>query len=199
MNKGWSVGAVREPPPQRKWTRHNRRSIRLHGYDYSQVGAYFVTVCARNRECLFGDAVNGKTMLNEFGEIVAESWKWLATRYGYVELDEWMIMPNHMHGIIVINDVFKGGSRTAPTENRKPIGRLVGAFKTVSAKRINHLRDTLGVKIGQRNYFEHIIRNDDELNRIREYIANNPAQWKMDRENPNVVVEAGFRPALEWV
>ena len=120
-----------------------------------------------------------------------------------------MIMPNHLHGIIVIADVVKGGSRpgfaalcpgtTAPTEKRKPIGRLVGAFKTVSTKRINHPRNTPGLKIWQRNYYEHIIRNDDELNRIREYIANNPAQWEMDRENPNVGVGAGFKPAPEWV
>ena len=179
---------------------HNRRSIRLHGYDYSRAGVYFVTICAWNREFLFGDAVDGKTMLNDFGEMVAESWEWLATRYDYVELDRWTIMPNHMHGIIVITDVFKGGSRpgfaalcrgtTAPTEKRKPIGRLVGALKTVSTKRINHLRNTPGVKIWQRNYYEHIIRNDDELYRIREYIANNPAQWETDRENPNVYVAA---------
>ena len=136
-------------------------------------------------------------MLNDFGEMVAESWEWLATRYDYVELDQWTIMPNHMHGIIVITGVVKGGSRTAPTEKRKPIGRLVGAFKTVSTKRINHLRNTPGVKIWQRNYYEHIIRNDDELNRIREYIVNNPAQWEMDRENPNVYVGARFKPALE--
>jgi len=138
-------------------------------------------------------------MLNDFGEMVAESWEWLATRYGYVELDEWMIMPNHMHGIIVITDVCGGGSRTALTGKRKPIGRLVGAFKTVSTKRITHLRNTPGIKIWQRNYCEHIIRNDDELNRIREYPANNPAQWEMDRENPNALVGAGFKPAPEWV
>jgi len=88
---------------------------------------------------------------------------------------------------------------TAPTEKRKPIGRLVGAFKTVSTRRINHLRNTPGVKIGQRNYYEHIIRNYDELNRIREYIANSPAEWEMDRENPNFVVGTGLKPAPEWV
>ncbi|MBI4775116.1 MAG: transposase [Deltaproteobacteria bacterium] len=173
--------------------RHNRRSIRLHGYDYSRAGVYFVTICAWNRECLFGDAMDGRTILNDFGQKVAESWEWLAIRHGYAELDEWVIMPNRLHGIIVITDVFKGGSRTAPTKNRKPIGRLVGAFKTVSTKRINHLRDTPGVRIWQRNYYEHIIRDDEELNRIREYIANNPAQWETDRENPNVVVGAAFK------
>ena len=88
--------------------------------------------------------------------------------------------------------------REPPLRN-KPIGRLVGAFKTVSTKRINYLRDTPGVKIGQRNYYEHIIRNDDELNRIREYIVNNPAQWEMDQENPNVGVGAAFKPVPEWV
>ncbi|MBI4773737.1 MAG: transposase [Deltaproteobacteria bacterium] len=178
--------------------RHNRRSIRLHGYDYSRAGVYFVTICAWNRECLFGDAVDGKPILNDFGLKVAESWEWLATRHGYVDLDERVIMPNHLHGVIVITDVLEGGSRTAPTKNRKPIGRLVGAFKTVSTKRINDLRGTPSAKIGQSNYYEHIIRNDDELNRIREYIANNPAQWDVDRENPTVVAGAGSKPAQEW-
>jgi len=115
---------------------------------------------------------------------INNTWRWLATQYDYVELDEWGIMPNHMHGIIVITDVCRGGSRTAPTGQRKPIGRLVGAFKTVSTKRINEIRNTPGAKIWQRNYYEHIIRDDDELNRICEYIANNPLQWEMDRENP---------------
>ena len=137
---------------------------------------------------MFGDTVDGKTILNDVGDVVADSWEWLATRHGYVELDEWVIMPNHLHGVIVITDVFEGGSRTAPTEKRKPIGRLVGAFKTVSTKRINHLRNTPGIKICRRNYYEHIIRNDDELNHIREYIANNPAQWETDREYPDADV-----------
>lgn len=165
--------------------KHHRRSIRLKGYDYSQVGAYFVTICAQNRVCLFGDIVDGEMHLNYIGNIVADSWQWLALQYDYVELDEWMIMPNHIHGIIVVNDC-RGDSRIAPTGKRKPIGRLIGAFKTVSTKHINIIRGTPGIPVWQRNYYEHIVRNDESLNRIREYIKNNPLQWKLDRENPNV-------------
>ena len=161
-----------------------RRSIRLKGYDYAQTGAYFVTLCTQNRKCLFGDIVDGKMVLNDAGRAVFDTWQWLGTQYDYVELDEWMIRPNHMHGIIVITGGGRGGSRTAPTEKRKPVGRLVGAFKTVSTKRINQMRGTPGAKLWQRNYYEHIIRNDIEWHRIREYIASNPARWESDRENP---------------
>ena len=170
-----------------------RRSIRLKGYDYSKAGAYFVTICTRNRQCLFGDIADGKMVLNDVGQMVCKAWEWLATQYDYVELYEWVIMPNHMHGIIVIADG-RGGSRTAPTGNRKPVGRLVGAFKTVSTKRINRLHGTPGAKLWQRNYYERIIRNDAELNRIREYIAGNPRRWDMDRENPERVCQSS-----EWM
>jgi len=171
---------------------HHRRSIRLKGYDYARAGAYFVTICTRNRECLFGEVVDGKLWLNDAGRIVADVWEWLGIQYDYVELDEWVVMPNHLHGIIVIvDDDRRGGSRTAPTRTaptpptqRKPIGRLVGAFKTVSTKHINEHRGTPGVPVWQRNYYEHIIRNDPSLQRIRAYIANNPLRWHHDRENP---------------
>jgi len=164
--------------------KQDRRSIRLKGYDYSQAGAYFVTVCAQDRTRLFGNILDGEMRLNDFGGMVADSWEWLERQYEYVKLDEWMIMPNHIHGIIVISDDGRGGSRTAPTGKRKPIGRLIGAFKTVSTKRINELRGTSGTTVWQRNYFERVIRNDNEMHHLREYIVNNPAQWDLDRENP---------------
>jgi putative transposase len=88
--------------------RHHRRSIRLRGHDYTRAGAYFVTICVQNRECLFGNVVDGNVRLNGLGRIAAECWEWLAEQYFYVELDEWVVMPNHLHGIIVIH------SRTAP-------------------------------------------------------------------------------------
>ena len=188
---GLGVGNYDGLPQQRK----NRRSIRLRGYDYSKAGAYFVTICTQNRVCLFGDIVDGKMVLNEYGKIIADSWQWLATQYDHVELDEWVIMPNHMHGIIVIVDDrtggtggtggsrCTGGSRTAPTL-RKPIGRLIGAFKTVSTKHINQIRNTPGTNLWQRNYYEHIVRNENELNRIRQYIIDNPVKWKTDRNYP---------------
>ncbi|MCD4652748.1 transposase, partial [bacterium] len=111
------------------------------------------------------------------GEIINNTWKWLRKQYEYVDLDQFIIMPNHIHGIICIR---RGGSRTAPTRKRKPLGRLIGAFKTVSTKQINLIRQTSGNQFWQRNYYEHIIRDEDDLARIREYIINNPAQWEHD-------------------
>lgn len=116
-----SVGAVREPPLPYTTQHHHRRSIRLKGYDYSRAGAYFATICVQNRECLFGDVVDGEMRLNDAGRMVVNSWQWLPTQLDYVELDEWVVMPNHMHGIIVIHDG-RGGSRTALRINANPSG-----------------------------------------------------------------------------
>ncbi len=176
---------------------HHRRSIRLPGYDYSQPGEYSVTICTENKEHLFGQVVEGEMHRNAFGDHVAVCWKWLACQYPYVELDEWIVMPNHLHGIIVITDC-RGGSRsdrdrsrTAPTlgavdespnapTKRKPLGRLVGAFKTVSTERFHEMGGTPGAPLWQRDFYEHIIRNGDELNKIREYIQTNPLRWDTD-------------------
>ena len=173
-------------------TKHHRRSIRLKGYDYSQAGYYFVTICCYQRQCLFGEIVDGVMRLNQYGEIVAETYQWLSSRYPYVHLDKWIIMPNHFHGIIVLTDkLYRGASRTAPTPandrklKRKPLGRLIGAFKTVSTKKINLIRNAPGTLIWQRNYYEHIIRNEESLNRIRQYIVDNPLSWQIDKLHPD--------------
>ncbi len=158
---------------------HHRRSIRLQDYDYAQSGAYFVTICAFQRECLFGEIMNGEMNLNEMGDIAVTTWKWLATHYPYVELDEWVVMPNHLHGIIVRDD--RGGLQT---ENPKPLGGLIGAFKTVSTKGINQLRNNPGCPVWQRNYYERVIRNERELATVRQYIVNNPMKWALDKDNP---------------
>jgi len=161
-------------------TRHHRRSIRLPSYDYSQSGAYFVTIVCRDRVLLLNDP--------GLRAVAEEAWLWLADQYVFVHLDAFVVMPNHLHGIIVINDTRRGGSRTAPTTNGlrpKTLGRLVGAFKTVSTKRINEIRGTHGLPVWQRNYYEHVIRNEGERDRIRQYIAGNPTCWDQDRENPN--------------
>ena len=161
--------------------RNHRRSIRLPAYDYAQAGAYFVTIVCKDRTLLLEDS--------RFRAIVEEAWVWLADQYESVRLDQYVTMPNHLHGIIVIEDRCRGGSRAAPTQTpkRKPLGQLVGAFKTVSTKRINEIRGTPGAPVWQRNYYERIIRNEEELNRIRQYIIDNPAHWEEDRENPNNV------------
>lgn len=154
-----------------------------------------MTIVAWQRECLFGEIADGEMKLNDFGKIVAEKWQWLETQYEYVELVAWIVMPNHFHGILVIHDYGRGGSRSAPTGDlqiaritptkRKPLGGLIGAFKTVSSKHINLLRRTGGIPVWQRNYYEHIIRNEREMDNITKYIETNPSRWDDDDENPN--------------
>jgi putative transposase len=174
--------------------KHHRRSIRLKGYDYSSAGAYFITLCTHHRECIFGEIMDGAMHLNPYGMIVAKNFQWLSERYPYVHLDEWVIMPNHLHGILVLNrQPGRGVLQNAPTnvENTttqsektpkyKSLGRLIGAFKTVSTKRINILRDTAGNVVWQRNYYERIIRDERALNNIRRYIQMNPINWELDR------------------
>lgn len=163
-------------------TNHHRRSIRLQGYDYSSAGAYFVTLCTHNKECLFGSITNDEKMqLNSLGKSIVTSWQWLVKQYAYVDLDEWVVMPNHMHGIIIIADNL--GSQATSTDQRKSLGELIGAFKAVSTKHINIIRNTPSKQLWQRNYWEHVVRNEQTLNNIREYIVNNPTQWKFDQLN----------------
>ncbi len=177
--------------------RPDRRSTRLRSYDYSQAGSYFVTICAQNRECLFGNVTDGEMHLNAAGAIVQTVWDDLPNHYPNVELDRFVVMPNHVHGIIVIvgaglKPALTKPAPTKPAPTKHGLPEIVRALKTFSARRINEMRNTPGVPIWQRNYYEHIIRNDDSLHRIREYIVNNPAQWALDRENP---LRAGFKPA----
>ena len=160
--------------------------MRLKEHDYTSAGGYFVTICTQGKNCLFGEVVKSEMLLNRYGRIVMESWKWLSEQYQQLDLDEWVIMPNHIHGIIVITDGSRGGSRTAPTgtTKQKPLGSFIGAFKTVSTKQINKLRKSPGKPVWQRNYFERVVRNENELTKIHEYIVNNPLQWDLDTENP---------------
>ena len=182
---------------------HHRHSIRVRGYDYSQPGAYFVTLCALKKQCIFGKVQGADVELSQFGEMVRACWLWLGKHYDCVFLDEWILMPNHLHGIIVIqelnengagrqvprypgdsvrSDAFRGGSRTAPTTRGKPLGSLIGAFKTVSTRRVNELRGTPSAVLWPRNYYDHIVRNDVELGQIRQYVRTNPLMWHGDPE-----------------
>jgi REP element-mobilizing transposase RayT len=173
---------------------HHRRTIRLPGWDYAADGAYFVTVCSNFRTELFGEIVGGRMRLNAAGDVAARIWRWLPEQHSYVVLDEWCLMPNHLHGILTLTG--RGGSRTAPTcdvaapVRRKTVGRLIGAFKTVSTKHINQLHNTLGAVIWQRNFWEHIVRDVAELDRIRDYIRQNPTNWPADPLNPDRVLPA---------
>jgi putative transposase len=170
--------------------KHDRRSsLRLKDFDYTQPGPYFIATVMRGRENLFGEIVDGKIRVNPFGQIVAETWQWLETQYPYLELGVSVVMPDHFHGIIYIGDLPRSdGERPIATKTSakiKPLGQLIGAFKTVSAKRINLLRGTPGISIWQRNFHERIVRDEIELTRIHQYILDNPIHWQED-ENPGM-------------
>lgn len=204
---------------------HHRRSIRLQRYDYTQAGAYFITICTQNRECLFGDIMTvGATprgcpvaVLNDAGRMIQAIWDEIPMHYTGTAIDEFVVMPNHIHGIVVIvgatpcgcpnasahgngeipdgptpKNRQKGGQAQgpAPTDRMGPLslGDAVHRFKTMTTKRYAD-----GVKqsgwqpfegrLWQRNYWEHVVRDEMELNRIREYIRNNPGRWDEDRLN----------------
>jgi putative transposase len=186
--------------------KHHRRSIRLKGYDYSQAGAYYVTIVAQNRACLFGDVVNAEIQLNDAGQMVQAEWETLPIRFPNIELDEFIVMPNHFHGILVITDKTVGAVSRARLEDGQPqeiaptkhivptvhnpiLGEIIGAWKSiVTGKYIDGVHQLnwqpFDRKLLQRNYWEHIVHDEPELNRIREYIINNPANWDSDDNNP---------------
>ena len=168
----------------------NRRSIRLKKYDYSVSGAYFVTICTKDKKCLFGEVVNGETILSKEGQIVREEWLETANVRPYVSLDQSVVMPNHFHGVLWIERDGGGTARCAPTVQQfgkavsKSLPAIIRGFKSAVTNRINVLRNAPGAPVWQRNFYEHVIRDDESLNRIREYIINNPQRWNLDRENP---------------
>jgi putative transposase len=169
--------------------RHHRQSIRLKGYDYRQVGAYFITICTQEKACLFGEVVNGEMKLNDAGRIVEHCWLEIPHHFPHVALDAFVVMPNHVHGILWIVVDIRNTSPPQPTlqspamqSPSKTIGSIVRGFKIGVTKWFRQNTDIYTV--WQRNYYEHIIRNDKSLTRIREYIANNPQRWEFDRENP---------------
>lgn len=150
---------------------HHRRSIRLKGYDYSQPGGYFVTIASYQREPIFGKIQGHIMLLNQYGKTVHHSWENIPSHYYYVSLDIFIVMPDHIHGIVLINDV-GAGLEPAPTKNH-PLSEIIRAFKTFFAREINGMRGACGVSVWQRNYYEHIIRDEKELDAIRQYINNN--------------------------
>ncbi len=167
-------------------SRFHRRSIRLQSYDYRSNGAYFVTICTHQRECMLGEIAADVFSLSGYGEIVAEVWCDLPDHYPNVELDAFVVMPNHIHAVIVIIDTVGAELSSAPTRAKhNPLSEIVRGFKAFSARRINELRNSPGNPVWQRNYYDHIVRSEKSLNAIREYILFNPARWASDRENPS--------------
>lgn len=159
-----------------------RKSLRLTGRDYRLAGTYFVTLCTKEWKSHFGDVVDGEMRLSDVGRIVDEEWKKAAAIRDDVELDAYAIMPNHIHGLIVIKEGRPSGSPVHGPASGS-IGAIVGQFKSAVTKRIP-CANREGFD-WQRGYYDRIVRNNGELNRIREYIKNNPANWKDDEENPN--------------
>ena len=185
--------------------KHHRRSIRLRNYDYSQPGAYFVTICTYQKQSWFGEIKNRQIYLNQLGKIVADEWLKTCKIRPNFKLDEWVIMPNHFHGIVIIND-YSGddqslgardapldlGARDAPLDlgardaplQQKPnsLSSCIAGFKSAVTKRINLLRQNTDTPIWQRNYYESILRDEKYLAVVREYIINNPKNWTNDRD-----------------
>ena len=192
--------------------KHHRRSIRLKGYDYSQEGAYFVTMVTWQREFLFGNIANQEMMLSQYGEIVQKWWQEIPVHFPNVETGAFVIMPNHVHGIIYIfeerrgtvpvpeddgensisqNDDMSGenlGGETPPLrgfDGIPTLGQIVAYFKYQSTKEMNKADNTGTVtKFWQRNYYEHIIRDETDLQNKTDYIESNPRLWDEDDENP---------------
>lgn len=225
---------------------HHRRSIRLKEYDYSRNGTYFTTICAYNKKCIFGNIANESVELTRIGNMVNDFWYEIPNHFKNVQLDKFIVMPNHIHGIIIITDdcidavstspshmnasnsrggvpppqsehtlpiheingrgeatsplqndnknIYPGGINPSPQFNnyrrggvplpKRTLGQIIGYYKYQTTKIINQMNKTTGNHVWQRNYYDHIIRNIDDLNKIREYIIQNPLKWALDRENP---------------
>lgn len=163
----------------------SRQSIRLKKYDYSQSGWYFVTICTHDRDFLFGEIINGNMKLNDMGKIVHDVWYSLPDHH-HVKLDVSQIMPNHIHKIIIIPSC-RGFARKTPTFKNVTAGSLpciIRSFKSEITKQIRRLTNKPEMIVWQRNYYEHIIRNEPEYVRICQYIADNPTNWETDQNNP---------------
>ncbi len=177
--------------------------MRLSGYDYSLPGAYFVTICTSNRKNLFGAVSNGTMVVNGGGKAVIETWESLPLRFAGLELDAFSVMPNHVHGLILVGAQFIAPAEGV-TSQAPELGQIIRSFKSSSTYLIRRKYNPHFA--WQRNYYEHIVRDEDSLNRIRKYIATNPQRWHLDRKNPQAQATDEFdgwlasfknRPAAE--
>ena len=164
----------------------NRRSIRLQGCDYCSSGAYSITICTFEGECLFGEVKNDQMIPNEFGCVVGECWGAIPDHFSSVEPDAFVLMPNHLHFTVFISALDESLPTPESTSGPRPgsIGAVVGSFKSAVTRRVNEMRGTPGAKVWQRNYFERVIRGEQDLERTREYISDNPSNWDDDVHNP---------------
>jgi putative transposase len=170
--------------------KHHRRSIRLSGYDYRQKGLYYVTVCASKRRCVFGFIKDGLFVPNGYGQLVIQCWRDLQNHSPFPELDEWQLMPNHLHGLILLPTA---PAHDLPAETRfttqaHSLGAVVRGFKAAATRCINKVRQEHNlppVELWQRGFYEHIVRDENDLNRIRRYIIENPQNWDADENHPS--------------
>ncbi len=173
--------------PGPRMQKPQRKSLRLQEYNYSQSGHYFITICTQDRACLFGEIIDHKMKLNQRGSIVREEWIKTGEVRENIRLDVFVVMPNHFHGIIIIEN--GRGTACRAFANRQfglshanTLSTIVGAYKSAVTKKINQLNGvSSGSSIWQRNYYEHIIRNEKSLEEIREYIIYNPLNWEKDK------------------
>ena len=182
------------PHPKFDSQKHHRRSIRLKGYDYSQAGAYYVTIVTWHRDCIFGQVLNEEMYLNDLGKIADECWRAIPEHFPNVDLGVHVIMPNHAHGIIVIRydnspSIVGATHWVAPTPGTRPkgpkpnsLGAIIGSYKSAVSYRIHKELNAIGV--WQRNYYEHIIRDEQDLQNKTDYINANPSLWDEDENNP---------------
>jgi putative transposase len=197
------------------------RSTRLRGHDYGGGGAYFVTCCVEGKECLFGRVVESTMLVNECGELVQRTWAAIPQRFPSVILDGFQVMPNHWHGILVISGPglepslavavgapvihpkptrgLAGASPGFTKDNDPSLGNVVGAFKSISTIAVNRLLSRTGRRLLQEDYFEHVIRNVDSREKIRDYIRTNPARWQEDPENPRPKLDGKLANEWDWL
>jgi len=169
----------------RDQNRRHRRCLRLKTYDYSQAGAYFVTITIQNRLCLLGEVRAGVMVLSPAGRLVSDGWEALPTQFAGVTLDAFVVMPNHLHGILIL-----GGEKGIMLDNGPTLGDVICGFKSSVTIAYGCRVRNLGWppyrrRLWQRNYYEHVIRSRASLERVRRYIADNPFKWTLDSENPN--------------
>lgn len=192
-------------------TKHHRRSIRLRGHDYAGGGAYFITICTQDKQCVLGRIAEGQMFVNEAGQIVQRAWERLPESFPGVLLDTFQIMPNHLHAVLVIPGaglepglawatsapMFEPGRKAESAPSRTlALGNVVGAYKSILTIEVNRFQANPGRRLLQRNFYEHVIRSVDALEKIRDYIRHNPERWWEDPENPDR--PPGDRPETEW-
>lgn len=169
---------------------HHRRSIRLPGYDYAQAGAYFVTICVQERRCLFGEIADGRMAANPAGKMVEQTWCELVNKYATIKLDAFVVMPNHVHFVVTLTaHQTPGDAVGVGMADRPTLPVAVHWFKSLTTARYRHgVADCHWMpfpgRLWQRNYYEHVIRNDTDMQRIQEYIATNPMRWEQDQLHP---------------